>query len=113
MANYEVINQKPVHSSKVYEEITSKTQNREQTYREEKILDYLKKTNKLSAKDFDSAFQELVALEIPRIEKKHLVKILEIMPQNGTELRAIISHGGVVVVDDVVTQILDVIKKFS
>lgn len=113
MANYEVINQKPVHSSKVYEEITSKTQNREQTYREEKILDYLKKTNKLSTKDFDSAFQELVALEIPRIEEKHLVKILEIMPQNGTELRAIISHGGVVVVDDIVTQILDVIKKFS
>ena len=113
MVNYEVINQKPVHSSKVYEEITSKTQNREQTYREEKILEYLKKTNKLEQKEFKSALDELKALEIPRIEEKHLVKILEIMPQNGTELRAIISHGGVVVVDDVVTQILEIIKKYS
>lgn len=113
MANYEVINQKPIHSSNVYEEIVSKSQNREQTYREEKILDYLKKTNKLSKTNFELAFKELVALEIPRIEEKHLVKILEIMPKNGTELRAIISHGGVVVVDDVVTQILDVIKKYS
>lgn len=113
MANYEVINQKPIHSSKVSKEILEKTQNREQTYREEKILDYLNKTNKISHEEFKLAFDELVALNIPRIEEKHIVKILEIMPQNGTELRAIISHGGMVVVDDVVEQILNVIKKYN
>ena len=52
-------------------------------------------------------------LDIARLEDAHLIKILEIMPRNGTELRAIVSHGGVVVVDEVVTQILDVLKKYQ
>ncbi|MFP4401684.1 MAG: hypothetical protein ACLFPL_00485 [Candidatus Nanoarchaeia archaeon] len=113
MANYEIINQKPIHTSRVFDEISTRTQNREMTYREERTLEYLKKFNKLSAKQFEEAYSELVSLEIPRIEEFQLIKILEIMPKNGPELRAIISHGGVVVVDETVTQILDVLKKFQ
>lgn len=112
MANYEIINQKAIHSSVVLEKITSKTQNRELTYREEKIEDYLKKFTKISHEDFNSALEELTKLEIPRIEEHQLIKILEIMPQNGTELRAIISHGGVVVVDATVNDILSVVNKY-
>lgn len=113
MANYEIINQKPIHSSKVQEEITSRTQDRDLTYREEKTQEYLKDFNKLSRKEFEEAYNELLSLEIPRVEEFQLIKILEIMPKNGTELRAIISHGGVVVVDETVTQILNVVKKYQ
>ena len=113
MANYEIISQKVVHTSKVLDEITKNADNRDLSYREEKIMEYLKDFNKLSTKEYEAAFADLKGLEIPRLEDGHLTKILEIMPQSGTELRAVVSHGGVVIVDDVVTQILDIIKKYS
>ena len=34
------------------------------------------------------------------------------MPQNGTELRAIVSHSGTVLVDKSVTSIMDVLNKY-
>lgn len=113
MANYEIISQKPIHASRVLSHIEEKTEDKELTYREEKILEYLKDSNKLSTEEFNSAFEELKSLEIPRLEDSHLIKILEILPKNGVELRSIVSHGGVVVVDDVVTQILDITKKYQ
>ena len=113
MANYEIISQQPVHPSKVLSHIEQKVEEKELKYREEKILEYLKDSNKLSLEEFNTAFEELKALEIPRLEDSHLIKILEILPRNGVELRSIVSHGGVVVVDDVVTQILDIVKKYQ
>lgn len=113
MANYEIISQQPVHPSKVLSHIEQKVEEKELTYREEKILEYLKDSNKLSLEEFNTAFEELKALGIPRLEDSHLIKILEILPRNGVELRSIVSHGGVVVVDDVVTQILDIVKKYQ
>ena len=113
MANYEIISKEPVHPSKVLNHIEQKVEEKELTYREEKILEYLKDSNKLSLEEFNTAFEELKALEIPRLEDSHLIKILEILPRNGVELRSIVSHGGVVVVDDVVTQILDIVKKYQ
>ncbi len=113
MANYEIISKELVHPSKVLNHIEQKVEEKELTYREEKILEYLKESNKLSLEEFNTAFEELKALEIPRLEDSHLIKILEILPRNGVELRSIVSHGGVVVVDDVVTQILDIVKKYQ
>ena len=46
MANYEIINKKSIHSSKIIQDLVLKSQNRELTYREEKVLEYLKKFNK-------------------------------------------------------------------
>lgn len=113
MANYEITSQKPIHPSLVLDEIEKKASSRELSYREEKVLEHLKEFSKLSTEQFNSAYSELKSLEIARLEDAHLIKILEIMPKNGTELRAIVSHGGVVVVDEVVTQILDVLKKYQ
>ena len=112
MANYEIVNKKPTHSSKIIENLNSKLEERELTYREEKVLEYLKKFNKLSSSNFEKALQELKDLNIARIEEAQLIKILEIMPKNGTELRSIISHGGVIVVDETVEQILSILKKY-
>ena len=112
MANYEIVNKKPTHSSKIIENLNSKLEERELTYREEKVLEYLKKFNKISSSDFEKALQELKDLNIARVEEAQLIKILEIMPKNGTELRSIISHGGVIVVDETVEQILSILKKY-
>lgn len=113
MANYEVISQKPIHSSHVLDQISKRADSRELTYREEKVMEYLNDFNKLSVKDTISMYEELKKLDIVRLEDVHLIKIMEIMPSSGTELRTIVSHGGVVVVDETVNQILDIVKKYQ
>ncbi|MFT4243917.1 MAG: hypothetical protein ACMXYB_00490 [Candidatus Woesearchaeota archaeon] len=112
MANYEIINKKPMYSSTIIDDLILKSQSRELTYREEKVLQYLKKFNKLSNEDFQKALQELKDLKIARIEENQLFKLLEIMPQTGTELRAIVSHGGVVLVDETVNDILSILNQY-
>ena len=73
----------------------------------------MKNFKKLSATNFSKAKKDIEALEIPRLGEEHIVKILDIMPANGTELRAIVSHSGTVIVDDNVTKVLDVLKSYA
>jgi DNA-directed RNA polymerase subunit F len=110
VSNYEILSKKEIHPSEILELIEKK--DKELTYREEKIQEYIKKHIPLSYKQFLEAKKELEALEIPRIEEKHIIKILELMPKNGTEIRAITSQSGVVLVDEIITQILDILKKY-
>ncbi len=109
--NYEILSKKEVSLSEASEFINKKET--ELTYREEKVQEFLKKHSKLSLEDFTKAKEAILALDIPRIEEHHIVKILNIMPTTGTELRAIISHEGLVLVDETAKQILDTLKQFA
>lgn len=112
MGNYEVVSKEPISAIEVQDIVKSKEKDRELTYREEKVKEYLKKTIKLKKKDFTSAKKEIEGLQIPRLEEEHIIKILEILPKNGTELRAIVSHSGTVLVDESVNSILDILNKY-
>jgi DNA-directed RNA polymerase subunit F len=113
MSNYELISMESVSNADADKIIKEKEKSSELTYREEKIKDFLKKFRKLSQTDFGKAKKELVALSIPRLDEEHIIKILDIMPKNGTELRAIVSHSGTVLVDENVTKILGVLKNYQ
>jgi DNA-directed RNA polymerase subunit F len=113
MSNYELISTEVVSNADAKEIIESKEDERELTYREEKVKDYFKYFQQLNKKDFEKAKKELMDLNIPRLDEEYIIKILDIMPVNGTQLRAIVSHSGTVLVDDSVKKILEVIKKYK
>ncbi len=113
MANYELISKDGISTSEALSIIEKKAEKRELAYREEKSLEYLKKFNKMNFSTFEKAKKEIEELQIPRLESQHIIKILDIMPKSGTELRSIVSHSGTVLVDDSVTKILDVLKKYK
>lgn len=110
--NYDLISIEGISQSEVTEFITNKEAKQELTYREEKVREYLNKFQKLDNTQTKKALVELSDLDIPRLDVDHMVKILELMPQNGTELRAIVSHSGTVLVDENVTKILDVLINY-
>ena len=113
MSNYELISTEPVSNAIAGDIIKKKAKEQELTYREDKVQEYLKKYQKLSKTEYEKAKKELEALEIPRLDDSHLIKILDIMPINGTELRAIVSHSGTVLVDENVEKILGVLKNYQ
>lgn len=111
MSNYEIISKEPISNAEVFEAIDTRAQDEEieLTYREEKTLEYIKKFNPMSVEDFNSKVEAIVALEIPRLGSEQIIRIVELMPKTGTELRAIVSHSGVVLVDENVTKVLEVL----
>ncbi|NQZ84258.1 MAG: hypothetical protein HRU03_00945 [Nanoarchaeales archaeon] len=112
MSNYEIISKEPISNAEVYEAIDKRAQDEEieLTYREEKTHEYIKKFNPMTVADFESKVKALIDLEIPRLDRENMIKIVELNPKTGTELRAIVSHGGVILVDENVTKVLDTIK---
>lgn len=113
MTDYKIISSEEVSNSQVLDIIEKKAKKEELTYREEKTLEYLKKINKISKENLEKAKQELINLDIPRLGLTHIIKILDIMPKNGTELRAIVSNSGVVLVDESAKKILEVLSKYK
>jgi len=112
MSNYKVISTEPISNIEVFNEIDKKAKDTELTYREEKTHEYIKKFAKLKITNFKKAITEITELEISRIDNSQIIKIVELMPSNGTELRAIVSHSGVVLIDENVTNILEVLNKY-
>ncbi len=110
--NYEIISKEETSLSEALDIIEKKEESQELTYREDKVKEFLKRHSKLSYEDFVKAKEEILSLEIPRLEELHIIKILDIMPKTGTELRAIVSHSGVILVDENSQKILDTLKKY-
>lgn len=111
--NYEIISKKEISQNEVLDIINKKEEETELTYREEKVQDFLKKRATLSVEEYAKLKKELESLDIPRLEESHFIKIIDLMPKNGTQLRAITSHTGVILVDENVTKILDVLKAYQ
>ncbi|MFW5704500.1 MAG: hypothetical protein ACOCXG_01535 [Nanoarchaeota archaeon] len=112
MSNYKILSKEEISNPEVLDAINAKEKERELTYREGKVQDYLNANKGLDLKTFKKAVEEITSLEIPRLENSHILKIVELMPVNGTELRAIVSHSGTILVDENVTKILDVLKNY-
>lgn len=112
MSNYEIISKEPISNAEVFEAVDKRAQNEEVelTYREEKTHEYIKKFNPLSVEEFNSKVQAIQELDISRLEIENIIKIVELMPKNGTELRAITASSGVVLVDENVTKIIEALK---
>lgn len=111
--NYKVISNKIISNIQAKSCIEEKLKNQELTYREDKVNQYLKENTKISLKDFEKLKEEILNLEIPRLDEESIIKIIDVMPKTGTELRAIVTHSGIVLVDENTTKILDVLKKFT
>lgn len=111
-SNYEIISKKQVSLTEVLETINNKPQEQELTYREEKIKEYLKNRNKVSYEQFKEIKEKIENLEISRLEEQHIIKIVDIMPENGTQLRSLVQNTGVIIVDDIANNILEILNNY-
>lgn len=112
MADYKIISKQIISNSEVSNLLNEKSKETELTYREEKTKDYLKKFSKLDVAKFNKVKEEIITLDIPRLEIDYILKIVDILPKNGTELRSIVSNTGTILVDENVDKIINVLNKY-
>jgi DNA-directed RNA polymerase subunit F len=79
--------------------------------KETDIVGFIKKFNKLKAKDAKELRQEIDKLEIIKIKPEYAVKIVDILPESPEELNKIFVDASLD--EDETRKVLDAIKKFK
>jgi DNA-directed RNA polymerase subunit F len=75
------------------------------------IISFIKKFNKLKAKEAEELKQAIEALGIIKIKPEYVVKLSDTLPENAEELNKIFVDFGLD--EDETKKILDTIKKFK
>lgn len=83
----------------------------ELNYEQKNSLDYLNKYNKLPEKEIESLIGELSKIE--KLQDKHIVGIVEMMPHDLDDLRLLFANERIVLEDDEKKKIIDAVKKFG
>ncbi len=110
MTNYDIVSKRPVSISEVKKEIEEKGENL--NYREGKLLEYFKKIEVIPYENIEKIKEEIKEIGINRLDEEDIIKILNVIPTDGTQLRAILSGSGIILVDEDVSKILDILKKY-
>ena len=115
MANYTIQEEVSISQSEVYDLINKKSKLRDLTYREEKVVEHVKKicSKPKSVKIIKDTISKLKELEISRLEDDLLIKIVDSLPKNGTELRAVVQNTGVIFKEEDVSNILKILENIG
>ena len=89
--------------------LMEKENKRELVYEQKNALEHLRKFCKISEKKYQKMFEELKAIE--KLKDKHIVGIINFMPQNQEELRVLFANERAVLTDDDKKKILKIVKE--
>jgi DNA-directed RNA polymerase subunit F len=78
--------------------------------REKEIKTFIKKFVKMDAKKAKEMSDELKALDLIKLKDAYIVKIVDFMPEDTSELNKVVSE--VSLDQEEITKILDVVKKY-
>ena len=78
---------------------------------ETKVVDFIKKFNKLKPKEAKELRQQIESLGIIKIKPEYIIKVIDILPENIDELNKIFAD--VTLEEDEANRILEEIKKFK
>jgi DNA-directed RNA polymerase subunit F len=92
----------------IVKEVEKKTP--ELGFRTQKVKEYVDDVAQFSDKKAKDALKAIIALDVPRLKKDHVVKILDINPVSTEDLKQLISSFNITVKDEYVKKIFDALK---
>ena len=91
--------------------LEKKEKEKELSYEQKNALDHLRKFTKLSEKQAAEMAEELGKVE--RLKEKHIVSIINHMPQDPEELRVLFANEVASLSDEDKRKIISTVKKFT
>lgn len=88
--------------------LMEKENNRELVYEQNNALEHLRKFCKLSEKKYQKMTEELKSIE--KLKEKHIVSIMNFLPQSQDELRVLFANERVVLTDEDKKKILKAVR---
>lgn len=88
--------------------ISDKEKNKEFAYEQKNALDHLRKFCKLPEKKYEKMIEELRGIE--KLKEKHIVSIINFLPENQNDLRVLFANERLVLTDEEKRKILKIVK---
>lgn len=111
MSEFQVIEEKPLSVVDLKKALKDLQAEAPLSYRGEKTNTYLEAFTFYSEKEAHDLMKKIIALEIPRLKDRHIVKIVDVMPSDLDSLRLLLSTETLTIKDEDLKKILDVIPQ--
>jgi len=108
-----IVSKKPVTFPKLAKIIQGMGKKEERTDVQNKILDIAKANTKLKEDAAEKLVSELVALEISGLSEDSIVQLSNILPQDLSELKAVLSGTKATISPDNFIKIHEIIKSYT
>ena len=107
----EVKNEKFVTSYDAREILKKRSKENDLNYEQKNAFDYLSKFCKLPEKDIAAMVKELQ--DMGKLSDRHVISIVEMLPEDNDDLRLLFANERVVLSDDEKSKVLSIVKKHS
>src|SRR3989344_6073011 len=115
MASIKLIQESPISLAEIKEklhEIESRDKEKELSFRGNKVRDYLNKVVKIDKKTALELKQKLLSLDIQRLKDRQIIKIIDILPEDLEELRAVFTGEVTTITQENLEKIVEAVKPF-
>jgi len=112
MPDLKIISEKPISIVDIKEKLKSiKKRDGDLGTKAAKSFEYLQTFAHLEKKKADDLASKIAELNIPRLRDRHIVKIIDMMPQDLDSLKVIFTGDNITIKPEDLKRILDVIKE--
>lgn len=110
MGDLKIIDEKPISLIKLKEDLEKiEKRDEELNFRANRTKEYLNIFAQMKSKEFDGLMNKIQELNIPRLKEKHIIKILNVMPEDLESMKAVLAGETITVKDEDMKRIVDVL----
>lgn len=111
MASIKLIQEAPVSLSEIKEKIHEiESRDKALSFRANKVKDYLNKVVKLDAKTSSELRQKLILLDIPRLKDRQITKIIDVLPEDIEDLKAVFTGEVTTITQENMEKIVEAVR---
>ncbi|MAG45488.1 MAG: hypothetical protein CMH63_01805 [Nanoarchaeota archaeon] len=113
MSNTKLISETPISLTELREKLGKiEKRDKELTFRGNKVKDYLNKLVKLDYKQVSELREKILALDIPRIKDRQITKIIDILPSDVEDVKAIFTGETTTITPENIEKIVSAVKDY-
>lgn len=113
MASIKLIQETSISLPEIKEKLHEvEARDKELSFRANKVKDYLNKLVRLDKKTATELKQKLISLDIPRLKDRQIIKIIDVLPEDLEELRAVFTGEVTTITQENMEKILEAVKPY-
>jgi len=113
MARIEIVSETPITMAEAKHEIEKiKKRDTELNFRSLKTDEYLGSFTKLDKKTSDEIYKKIDELQLPRMKREHIIKIIDLMPEDVEELKVVLQGYTLTLSSENLKKIADIIAPY-
>ncbi|MBI4154019.1 hypothetical protein HY501_01665 [Candidatus Woesearchaeota archaeon] len=110
MSNFEVLNEAPMSLAEVLQGLAEiEKRDKELSFRGNRTKEYLGTLTAKKLKEVQDLRKKIEALNIPRLKDRHIIKMIDVAPQDMDSLKLLISGEAITVKDEDLKKVLELL----